>query len=819
MGKKVVALLMAIVMLASALSLTAFADMQTSDGLWNYSMTEGGATILKYNGADTVPTIPEKLGEYPTKSISAFAFQNTPASVINLPESVTDIEDEAFSSSSVEAVYCPASLVNFPAVMSDSGITLYSFTGTAAQTYAENNGLSFVKLAKSPSYSFYVGKSISIDCEQACTLTALDKCTTISAKNVKAVKAGNASVRITLENGIAGIIKFSIKAAPKSIEYASVINLYVGDIYTKKPTISNGSYPAEDFTFKSANTSIASVDKSGNIKAVKPGSTTVTVSYTGGLSKKTTVNVGKVTSVFNINASQYLIGVGETKQLSYTIGKNEIVKKVTYTSSNEKVATVSTSGKIVAKGVGVAVITAQTYNGLKQKCTVTVGKAPSSIKLARTAIMIAAGEKVKFKVSINSGAVCSQYIWRSGDESVFTVDQNGNVKGVRPGTAKLYCYTYNYKSKDPYIRADAKITVKKAPSSISFNKTSIVLGVGEQFDLNVKLPSGADCYKKTTSVSKTGIIKIGKGLVVTGKKVGTTMIYVTTFNGKVASCKITVKNAPKKVACKPTTIKLALKEKYQLHPYVNNGSVCSSYIYKTSNSKVCTVSANGTIKAVDYGSCYIKVYCYNHTRNNPVMCQVKVNVGYITNKVASYTTYFDPYYYGKAHNLKTACNYINGKTDGYILQPGEVFSYNDILGPRTSARGYTTAKVIEGGGYVDGMGGGICQGATTIFNATLLANLGIIERHQHQLRSSYCPLGRDAAISWGVEDYVFKNTYNTPIRVKMNYDPDGAINCSIYSLKKVNLPKIRLDVTQNGYTFTLRRYAGGKCNYTTYSTY
>ena len=819
MGKKVVALLLAIVMLTSALSLTAFADMQTSDGLWNYSKTEGGATILKYNGTDTVPKIPEKLGEYPTKSISAFAFQNSPASVINLPESVTAIENEAFSSSSVQAVYCPSSLVNFPAVLSDSAITLYSFTGTAAQTYAAKNGLSFVKLAKSSSYSSYIGKSISIDCEQACTLKALDKCTTISSKTVKAVKAGNAKVSITLKNGISAIIKFSILAAPKSIEYANVINLYVGDIYKKKPSISNGTYPVEDFTFKIANTAIAIVDKNGDIKAIKPGSTTITVSYPGGLSKKTNLNVGNTTSVFNINASQYLIGVGETKQLSYTIGKNEIVKKVYYTSSNEKIATVSTSGKIVAKGVSVAVITAQTNNGLNQKCTVTVGKAPSSIKLAASAITLAVGEKVKFKVSVNSGAVCSQYIWRSDDESIFKVDQNGNVKGVKPGTAKLYCYTYNYKSKNPYIRTSAKITVKKAPSSISFNKTSLVLGVGEQFDLNVKLPSGADCYKRTTSVSNDSIIKVGKALLITGKKVGTTKITVTTFNGKVGTCKITVKNAPEKVGCKPTTIKMSLNGKYQLHPYVNSGSVCSSYTYKSSNSKICTVSKNGTIKAVDYGSCTIKVYCYNHTKNNPVMCQVKVNVGYITNKVASYTTYFDPYYYGKAQNLKTACKYINGKTDGYILQPGQVFSYNDILGPRTSARGYTTAKVISGGGYVDGMGGGICQGATTIFNATLLANLGIIERHQHQLRSSYCPLGRDAAISWGVEDYVFKNTYNTPIRIKMNFNSNGSINCSIYSLKKVKLPKIKLEVSQSGYTFTLRRYAGGKCNYTTRSTY
>ena len=819
MGKRVVALLLAIVMLTGAFSLHAFAEAQTSDGVWNYALVSGGAKVMKYNGEDTVVTVPDKLGEYKTVSIAGEAFKDTPAVVLNLPETVNKIESGAFTASSLKAVYIPKAVTSVPTDAGDSKIIIFGFKNTGASAYAQAVSAEFIEVASSSVYDSYVGKKIYIDTPHQITLTALDKINSVDNRLVKGEKVGTGKVRITFANGICAPITVKVKAAPAAIEYASVINLYVGDVYNKLPVITNGTYPQEDFRYKIYDTDVATVDANGYITALTPGTTKLLIAYNGAITKTATVNVGKVTKEFNINYHELTIGVGEVKYLDYTLGKDEIVKKVTYTSSNPNVAAVSAKGKILAKGVGTATVTAKTNNGLTDKCVITVGKAPTKIKLAVSFVTLAAGENVKFKVSVDKDAICSAYIWRSGDESVFKVDQAGNVKGVKPGTAKLYCYTYNYKSKNPYIRADAKIIVKKAPSSISFNKTNLVLGVGEKFDLNLKLPSGADCYKKTTSLSDGDIVKIGKGMVVTAKKTGTATFKVTTFNGKTGTCKITVKNAPSKIGCKPTTVKLALKQSYQLSPYVDKGAVCSSYIYKTTNSKVCTVNAKGLVKVKDYGSCHIKIYAYNHTRDNPIMCKVKINVGYITNKVASYTTYFDQYYYGKSQNLKMACKYINGKTDGYILQPGQVFSYNAIVGERTRARGFTEAKVIAGGGYVDGMGGGVCQGATTIFNATLLGNFKILERHQHGLRSSYVPLGRDAAISWGVEDYKFKNNYNTPVRIKMNYNAGGSINCTIYSLKKVKVPKIDLRVSQSGNTFTLRRYAGGNVNYTTYSTY
>jgi vancomycin resistance protein YoaR len=105
-----------------------------------------------------------------------------------------------------------------------------------------------------------------------------------------------------------------------------------------------------------------------------------------------------------------------------------------------------------------------------------------------------------------------------------------------------------------------------------------------------------------------------------------------------------------------------------------------------------------------------------------------------------------------------------------------------------------------------------------MFNTTLIANLQIVERHQHSQRVSYVPLGRDAAIYWGSYDYQFKNTTGYPLKIVMKCD-NGQLTCSFYTCQDISPKAVDLKVTQNGNHFTLKRYVDGKVNYTTSSTY
>jgi vancomycin resistance protein YoaR len=115
----------------------------------------------------------------------------------------------------------------------------------------------------------------------------------------------------------------------------------------------------------------------------------------------------------------------------------------------------------------------------------------------------------------------------------------------------------------------------------------------------------------------------------------------------------------------------------------------------------------------------------------------------------------------RGENIRIAVSKING----LMLAPGEEFSFNKIVGPRTEAGGYKIAHVYSGGKVIDDVGGGICQVSTTLYNSVLYSNLDVTERNDHQFTVSYVPFGQDAAVSYGGPDFKFRNSTSWPIRI------------------------------------------------------
>ena len=160
-------------------------------------------------------------------------------------------------------------------------------------------------------------------------------------------------------------------------------------------------------------------------------------------------------------------------------------------------------------------------------------------------------------------------------------------------------------------------------------------------------------------------------------------------------------------------------------------------------------------------------------------------------RVGYFTTRFDPTEYNRTNNLVLACNKLNGK----VVLPGEVFSYNKTLGPRTVATGYKNAKIYEAGKVVDGIGGGICQISTTLYNAVLESNLEIVERRNHQFVTSYIGPGRDATVVYGMTDFRFKNTRKYPVRITASAK-NGIATVAIYGIKEENEYTFRYSTKQ-----------------------
>jgi vancomycin resistance protein YoaR len=113
-------------------------------------------------------------------------------------------------------------------------------------------------------------------------------------------------------------------------------------------------------------------------------------------------------------------------------------------------------------------------------------------------------------------------------------------------------------------------------------------------------------------------------------------------------------------------------------------------------------------------------------------------------------------------NIKLAVSKVNG----IVLLPGEVFSFNQAVGPRSEAGGYKTANTYLAGKIVPGTGGGICQVSSTLYNSVLLSDLEVVERRHHTFTVGYVPYGRDATVSYNEVDFKFKNTTSWPLKIE-----------------------------------------------------
>lgn len=127
--------------------------------------------------------------------------------------------------------------------------------------------------------------------------------------------------------------------------------------------------------------------------------------------------------------------------------------------------------------------------------------------------------------------------------------------------------------------------------------------------------------------------------------------------------------------------------------------------------------------------------------------------------LARFTTSFNAGKRERTGNLTLAAKEISG----LILKPGAKFSYNDVVGPRVAERGYRNAQIFVRGKLEPGLGGGICQVSSTLYNAVLLAGLKIRERHPHSRTVPYVAPGRDATVAYGLRDFRFENSNDSPI--------------------------------------------------------
>lgn len=183
-------------------------------------------------------------------------------------------------------------------------------------------------------------------------------------------------------------------------------------------------------------------------------------------------------------------------------------------------------------------------------------------------------------------------------------------------------------------------------------------------------------------------------------------------------------------------------------------------------------------------------------------------------EIASYSTYYLSSNETRTKNIHEAVEHLNG----VVIPAGKTFSFNQTVGKRTVLAGYQAAKVVQGDEFVDGLGGGICQVSSTVFQSVLRANLQIKVRACHSLEISYVPLGGDATVQWNSQDFQFVNSSNCDIRLIVTAN-DGTLTCTVEAKEDIKPNKVDIKIKKDGKSYVLTRSVDGTVNYTTYSKY
>lgn len=344
----------------------------------------------------------------------------------------------------------------------------------------------------------------------------------------------------------------------------------------------------------------------------------------------------------------------------------------------------------------------------------------------------------------------------------YTIDISDNIEfDAKAGVEKTYnklnsnffAYGYNYFfNKNNYV-----------PVTIKDDKV-LIADIKETKLLNY------DTKKATTYEVSDGKITFTKGT--SGKKVEQKEIVNQT---KEALNNYELKS---KIECNTVVSNLDEDEMETMYKNINGKAVNATlsldedYNYKIVDEKLgAKYNLEEAKKAYD-NTKEGKTFSIDATIVEPTIDKETLKKNLFKDVLGEYTTYVSGSS-TRRNNVKLA-----GIKCNKIMLPGETFSYNDTVGQRTKEAGFGEAGAYVNGETVDEVGGGVCQASSTLYNAVLLSNLEIVERHNHTYISSYVPLGRDATVSWGGPDFKFKNNTDYPIKIVVTYN--GSLNVKIY---------------------------------------
>lgn len=383
--------------------------------------------------------------------------------------------------------------------------------------------------------------------------------------------------------------------------------MYVGEstrlTYMILPTNSTN----KEVEWSSSNTAVVSIDASGLLSAKAAGVATVTIkTKDGSLSKSCTITVIQKATGVSMDVKDLELNVGQSYTLKVTFTPaNSTETHITWSSSDDKIAKVDSSGRVTGVATGKTVIIAKLDNGTTVYCNVTVTQAATGLTLNFEEKTIVVGEKFTIKATVQpSDASSLNVTWSSSNSKVISLSSTGTVEGLARGASVITCTTADGK-----FSATCVVEVIEPVTSIKLSKTSYKLGVGKSYTLKATVTSNAATNPKVTWVSSNkSIATVDSKGKVTAKKLG----YVTITakaqdkSGEEASCEIRIVRAVTSVSISRTSVTVVEGRTVSLKATIRpTNATYKTANWQSSDEEVAIVSPSGVITGLKEGTAII----------------------------------------------------------------------------------------------------------------------------------------------------------------------------------------------------------------------
>ena len=456
--------------------------------------------------------------------------------------------------------------------------------------------------------------------------------------NVTAVGNGTCKITATTTDGTNKTASCDVKVDIKAESIGFSLTSYKITDLAQTPSFTAKILPEntanKNVTWKSSDTSIATVSSSGVIKAVSNGTCKITATTKDGTNLSASMDVIvdiKAKSVALDKTSMQITSQNSINKLVATVTPSQASQKVAWSSSNGKIATVDSKGRVKAVSNGKCKIIATTTDGTNRtaSCDVTVDvKFVTGISFDFNSYTITnVNQTPVFRPNITpSDAEDKNVRWSSSNTKVATVSSSGVIKAAGNGTCKITATTTDGTN----LSASFNITVNIKATKITLDKTKIELTTGKETEKITSSiePSIANKAVKYTS-SNTSIATVSSDGVVTAVGSGTCRIIATTTDGSkvTASCDVTVDIKTTGMKLDKTNYTFNKAETIKINPVITPSKASKKLTWTSSNTKVAIVSSDGKVTPVGKGTCKITATTTDGT-NLSASCNITSNVEY-----------------------------------------------------------------------------------------------------------------------------------------------------------------------------------------------